>query len=194
MPLRHRPAKSDLGSPKPQVRYKTIADAVQVHILYWGVCHTDVPHPLADIYPGISDRNIVGRVSKVGAHVIVFTHSPGMAKAALRANPGETAVTGNRQQIRQRIQLFHVWFDSLAVAGVADAGAMFLRHDGSLIQGRRSLLGGIKETRRQPDPHAGHDKLAIPIHNVNDVHSASSGRRLETFRFVVDAAWLRQTR
>ncbi|NJA06269.1 hypothetical protein HC024_11125 [Methylococcaceae bacterium WWC4] len=163
-------------------------DAVRVHILYWGVCHTDVRNPLADDCPDRSDREIVGRVAKVGAHVIVYTQAPERATAALRASAAEIAQLADGPPLRQRIERFHDWLDEATPTDAGDIGALFLQSDGSLVQGRRNRYGGVDHIGDPPSPLA---KSNLPIRIVNASRRNANERSAPKYRFVVDAQCMR---
>lgn len=186
MAARRRPLKSAHGGLSRRV--EPLADEVRVHILYWGVCHADVRNPLADDWPDRSDREIVGRVAKVGAHVIVYTQAPERARAALRASAAEIAQLADGPPLRHCIERFHGWLDEATPTDAGDLSAVFLQSDGSLVQGRRNRYGGVDHTGDPPSPSA---KTSLPIRIVNTSRHNASAHRAPKYRFVVDALCLR---
>jgi uncharacterized zinc-type alcohol dehydrogenase-like protein len=151
----------------------------------------------------------------LGAHVVVFTTSPGKKDDALRLGADEVVISKNAGEMQKHTGSFDFILD--AVSANHDIGAYIdlLRRDGNitlvgapekplavsafgLITGRRSLsgspIGGIAETQEMLDFCGQHNITAdvevIPIQKVNEAY----GRLLKSdvkYRFSIDMASLK---
>ncbi|MFO0928757.1 MAG: NAD(P)-dependent alcohol dehydrogenase [Gemmataceae bacterium] len=148
----------------------------------------------------------------LGAHVVVFTTSPGKTKDALRLGAHEVVVSRDANQMQKHAGSFAFILDTVSAEHDLDPYLQLLGLDGNLtlvgappkplafsafglIFGRRSLsgsnIGGIPETQEMLDFCGRHDITAdaevIPIQKVNEAY-----RRLEKsdvkYRFVIDMA------
>jgi alcohol dehydrogenase (NADP+) len=104
-----------------------------------------------------------------GAHMVVFTTSPGKKEDALRLGADEVVVSRNTDEMQKHAGSFDFILDAVSADHDINAYINLLRRDGNitlvgapeeplgvsafgLIMGRRSLsgsaIGGIAETRR----------------------------------------------
>ncbi len=151
----------------------------------------------------------------LGAHVVVFTTSPGKKEDALRLGADEVVLSKNADEMQKHAGSFDFILD--AIAAVHDIGAFInlLRRDGNitlvgapekplavsafgLIMGRRSLsgspIGGIAETQEMLDFCGAHDLTAdveiIPIQKVNEAYERLLKSDVK-YRFSIDMASLK---
>jgi len=151
----------------------------------------------------------------LGAHVVVFTTSPGKKEDALRLGADEVVVSRNAGEMKKHAGSFDFILDAVSADHDIDAYIQLLRRDGNitlvgapekpmavsafgLIMGRRSLsgspIGGIPETQEMLDfcgaHHIAADVEVIPIRKVNEAY----GRLLRSdvkYRFSIDMASLK---
>jgi uncharacterized zinc-type alcohol dehydrogenase-like protein len=151
----------------------------------------------------------------LGAHVVVFTTSPGKKDDALRLGADEVVVSRNADEMQKHAFSFDFILDAVAADHDINAYLQLLRRDGNLtlvgapdkplavsafnlIFGRRSLsgspIGGIPETQEMLDFCGAHnitsDVEVIPIQKVNEAY----GRLLKSdvkYRFSIDMASLK---
>src|SRR6058998_582133 len=151
----------------------------------------------------------------LGAHVVVFTTSPGKKEDALRLGANEVVISRNADEMKKHAGSFDFILD--AVSANHDIGAYInlLRRDGNitlvgapekplavsafgLIMGRRSLsgspIGGIAETQEMLDFCGAHNITAdvevIPIQKVNEAYERMVRSDVK-YRFSIDMASLR---
>lgn len=151
----------------------------------------------------------------MGAHVVLFTTSPGKTEDALRLGASEVVVSRDPAQMAAHSNSFDFILNTVAVSHNLDPFLALLKRDGtmtlvgapatahpsptvfSLIMKRRrlagSLIGGIAETQEMLDFCAAHgivsDIEAIPMAQIN----AAYERMLKSdvkYRFVVDMSTL----
>ncbi len=151
----------------------------------------------------------------LGAHVILFTTSPGKAADARRLGASEVVVSRNPDEMKRHTASFDFILDTVAAPHDLDALTALLKRDGTLclvgapatphpspmifnliFKRRRiagSLIGGIAETQEMLDFCAKHgitsDIETIPIQDIN----AAYERMLKSdvkYRFVIDMASL----
>ena len=152
-----------------------------------------------------------------GAHVVVFTHSPGKINDALRLGADEVINSRNADEMKQQLNRFHFILDTVATQHDINAYLVLLKRDGSLTQvgvpaeplavqvgslifGRRSfsgsLIGGIKETQKMLDfcgqHHITADIERIPIQKINEAYDRIVKNDVK-YRFVIDMASLKKT-
>ena len=152
----------------------------------------------------------------MGAHVVVFTHSPGKMKDALRLGADEVVNSTNPDEMQKQLNSFHFILDAVAAQHDINAHLVLLRRDGTLTQvglppeplavevgnlvhGRRnfsgSLIGGIKETQEMLDFCGQHNITAdielIPIQKINEAHDRVVKNDVK-YRFVIDMASLKK--
>jgi alcohol dehydrogenase (NADP+) len=150
-----------------------------------------------------------------GAHVVVFTTSPGKTEDALRLGADEVVVSRNTDEMRKHGGSFDFILDTVSADHDINAYINLLRIDGnitvvgapekplgvlafSLIFGRRSLsgsnIGGIAETQEMLDfcgqHHITADVEVIPIQKVNEAYDRLIKSDVN-YRFSIDMASLR---
>ena len=150
-----------------------------------------------------------------GAHVVVFTTSPGKKDDALRLGAHEVVLSRNADEMNQHAGSFDFILDAVAATHDVDAYLNLLKVDAnltlvgapekphalsafSLIMGRRSLsgspIGGIAETQEMLDFCAQHNITAdvevIPIQKVNEAYERMAKGDVK-YRFSIDMASLR---
>ena len=151
----------------------------------------------------------------LGAHVVVFTTSPGKKDDALRLGADEVAVSRQAGEMEKHTRSFDFILDAVAANHDIDAYIQLLRRDGNLtlvgapekplaipafglIMGRRSLsgspIGGIAETQEMLDFCAAHNITAdvevIPIQKVNEAYERLVKSDVK-YRFSIDMASLK---
>lgn len=149
-----------------------------------------------------------------GAHVVVFTTSPGKTDDALRLGADEVVISRNADEMAKHAGTFDFILDTVSADHNIEAFIQLLRPDGNLtlvgappnplsvsafglIMGRRSIsgspIGGIAETQEMLDFCAKHDIAAdIEVIDIKDVNEAYE-RVLKSnvrYRFVIDMATL----
>ena len=150
-----------------------------------------------------------------GAHVVVFTTSPGKKDDALRLGAHEVVLSRNAEAMNKHAGSFDFILDAVAATHDVNAYLNLLKVDGnltlvgapekphaisafSLIMGRRSLsgspIGGIAETQEMLDFCAQHNLTAdveiIPIQKVNEAYDRLAKGDVK-YRFSIDMASLK---
>ncbi len=150
-----------------------------------------------------------------GAHVVVFTTSPGKKEDALRLGADEVVVSRNAGEMQKHAGSFDFILDAVAADHDINAYIQLLRRDGNitivgapekplgvavfgLIIGRRSLsgspIGGIPETQEMLDFCGAHNITAdvevIPIQKVNEAYERLLKSDVK-YRFSIDMASLK---
>jgi uncharacterized zinc-type alcohol dehydrogenase-like protein len=150
-----------------------------------------------------------------GAHVVVFTTSPGKVQDALRLGAHEVVNSKNEDEMKKHLNSFHFILDTVAAQHDINAYLVLLKRDGTLTQvgvpaeplsvqvgslifGRRnfsgSLIGGIKETQEMLDFCGEHnitcDIELIPIQKINEAYERLVKNDVK-YRFVIDMASLK---
>ncbi|MBW4474231.1 MAG: NAD(P)-dependent alcohol dehydrogenase [Stenomitos rutilans HA7619-LM2] len=151
----------------------------------------------------------------MGAHVVVFTTSPGKTEDALRLGADEVVVSRNTDEMQKHAGSFDFILDTVSAKHDINAYLNLLRLDGnitlvgapekpldvaafSLLMGRRSLsgsmIGGIAETQEMLDFCSKHNITAdvevIPIQKVNEAYDRLLKSDVK-YRFVIDMASLK---
>jgi len=151
-----------------------------------------------------------------GAHVVVFTTSPGKVQDALRLGADEVVLSKNEDEMKKHLNSFHFILDTVAAQHDINAYLVLLKRDGTLTQvglpaeplsvqvgslifGRRnfsgSLIGGIKETQEMLDFCGQHnitsDIELIPIQKINEAYDRLVKNDVK-YRFVIDMASLKE--
>ena len=151
----------------------------------------------------------------LGAHVVVFTTSPGKKDDARRLGADEVVISRNANEMEKHVGSFDFILDAVAAYHDINAYLNLLRHDGTvtlvgapekplavaafgLIPGRRSLsgsnIGGIPETQEMLDFCGKHNITAdvevIPIQKVNEAYERMLKSDVK-YRFSIDMASLR---
>jgi uncharacterized zinc-type alcohol dehydrogenase-like protein len=150
-----------------------------------------------------------------GAHVVVFTTSPGKRDDALRLGAHEVVVSRDANEMQKHAGSFDFILDTVAADHDVNAYLNLLRIDGtvalvgappkplgvaafSLIMGRRSLagsnIGGIAETQEMLDfcgaNNITSDVEAIAIQDVNEAYERLLRSDVK-YRFAIDMASLK---
>lgn len=150
-----------------------------------------------------------------GAHVVVFTTSPGKREDALRLGAHEVIIYTNAGEMQQHAGSFDFILDTIAAEHDINAYLNMLGRDGNitlvgapekplevsafaLLFGRRSLsgsiIGGIAETQEMLDFCAGHnitsDVEVIPIQRINEAYERLLKSDVK-YRFSIDMASLK---
>src|SRR5512132_3631203 len=150
-----------------------------------------------------------------GAHVVVFTTSPGKKEDALRLGADEVVVSRNTDEMQKHAGSFDFILDAVSADHDINAYINLLRRDGNitlvgapeeplavsafgLSMGRRSLsgsaIGGIAETQEMLDFCGAHNITAdvevIPIQKVNEAYERLLKSDVK-YRFSIDMASLR---
>jgi uncharacterized zinc-type alcohol dehydrogenase-like protein len=151
----------------------------------------------------------------LGAHVVVFTTSPGKKDDARRLGADEVVVSRNADEMAKHTGSFDFILDAVSANHDIDAYIGMLRRDGNLtmvgapekplsvsafglIMGRRSLsgspIGGIRETQEMLDFCGAHgitsDVEVIPIQKVNEAYERLLRADVK-YRFSIDMASLK---
>jgi uncharacterized zinc-type alcohol dehydrogenase-like protein len=151
----------------------------------------------------------------LGAHVVLFTTSPGKSEDARRLGADEVVISRNPEEMAQHTGSFDFILNTVAAPHDLDAFLVLLKRDGAmvlvgapgephpspavfnLIMGRRtlagSLIGGIPETQEMLDFCAEHgivsDIEIIPIQQINEAYERMLKGDVK-YRFVIDMASL----
>src|SRR3954454_15134886 len=151
----------------------------------------------------------------LGAHVVVFTTSPGKKDDAMRLGADEVVISKNANEMEKHVGSFDFILDCVSANHDINAYINLLRRDGNitlvgapekplavaafgLIPGRRSLsgspIGGIPETQEMLDFCGKHnitsDVEVIPIQKVNEAYERMLKSDVK-YRFSIDMASLR---
>lgn len=149
-----------------------------------------------------------------GAHVVLFTTSPGKTADAKRLGAHEVVVSKSEEEMKKRAKSFDFILDTVSAQHDLNAYLELLKRDGtltlvgappepmpldafSLIHRRRqlagSLIGGIEETQEMLDFCAEHgitcDIEMIPIDQINEAYERMLKSDVK-YRFVIDMASL----
>jgi uncharacterized zinc-type alcohol dehydrogenase-like protein len=154
-----------------------------------------------------------------GAHVVLFTTSPGKAEDAKRLGAHEVVISRDEAQMEAHANSFDFILNTVAAPHNLDAFIQLLKRDGTiclvgvpeqphpspgvagLIFKRRSLagslIGGLKETQEMLDFCGKHGIVSniemIPIQKINDAYERMLKSDVK-YRFVIDMASLAQER
>ena len=151
----------------------------------------------------------------LGAHVVVFTTSPGKTEDALRLGADEVVVSRDADEMQKHAGSFDFILDTVSAKHDINAYLNLLRLNGnltlvgaspvpldvaafSLIMARRNLsgsnIGGIPETQEMLDFCGEHNITAdvevIPIQKVNEAYERLLKSDVK-YRFVIDIASLK---
>ncbi len=151
----------------------------------------------------------------LGAHVVVFTTSPGKKEDALRLGADEVVISRHSHEMKKQTGSFDFILDAVSADHDINAYINLLRRDGtitlvgapekplavaafSLLFGRRSLsgspIGGIQETQEMLDfcgeHHITSDVEVIPIQKVNEAYERLLKSDVK-YRFSIDMASLK---
>lgn len=150
-----------------------------------------------------------------GAHVVVFTTSPGKKDDALRLGADEVVVSTNAAEMQQHAGTFDFILDTVSADHDINAYLNLLRVDGNLtlvgappkplsvsafglIMGRRSVsgspIGSLAETQEMLDFCGAHgitaDVEVIPIQQINEAYERLLKSDVK-YRFSIDMASLK---
>jgi alcohol dehydrogenase (NADP+) len=151
----------------------------------------------------------------LGAHVVLFTTSPGKKEDAQRLGAHEVVVSRNQNEMDRHLESFDFILDTVSAPHDLNAYLALIKRDGtlcgvgapeqppavepfSLIFKRRqlagSLIGGIPETQEMLDFCAQHSLTAdveiIPIQKINQAYERMLRSDVK-YRFVIDMASLK---
>jgi uncharacterized zinc-type alcohol dehydrogenase-like protein len=150
-----------------------------------------------------------------GAHVVVFTTSPGKKEDALRLGAAEVIISTNPDEMKKHAGTFNFILDTIAADHDINAYINMLGRDGNitlvgapetplqvsafaLLFGRRSLsgslIGGIAETQEMLDFCGSHnitsDVEIIPVQKINEAYERLLKSDVK-YRFSIDMASLK---
>ena len=150
-----------------------------------------------------------------GAHVVVFTTSPGKNEDALRLGAHEVIISSNAEEMRAQAGTINFILDTIAAHHDINAYINMLGRDGNitlvgapetplqvsafaLLFGRKSLsgslIGGIAETQEMLDFCGEHnitsDVEIIPIQKINEAYERLLKSEVK-YRFSIDMASLK---
>ncbi|MDR3418285.1 MAG: NAD(P)-dependent alcohol dehydrogenase [Nevskia sp.] len=150
-----------------------------------------------------------------GAHVVLFTTSPGKAEDARRLGAHEVVISTSRDEMKRHARSFDFILDTVAAPHDLNAYVSLLKRQGTLtlvgmpdkdpvlkagnliFQRRQiagSLIGGIKETQDMLDYCAAHSIVSdielIPMQKINEAYERMLKSDVK-YRFVIDMASLR---
>jgi uncharacterized zinc-type alcohol dehydrogenase-like protein len=151
----------------------------------------------------------------LGAHVVVFTTSPGKKADAVRLGADEVVISKDANEMQKHAGSFDFILDAVSADHDINAYINLLRRDGNLtlvgapekplavsafglIMGRRNLsgsaIGGIAETQEMLDFCGKHNIVAdvevIPIQKVNEAYERLLKSDVK-YRFTIDMASLK---
>jgi len=151
----------------------------------------------------------------LGAHVVVFTTSPGKKEDALRLGADEVVISKNADEMTHHAGSFDFILDAVSAQHDINAYLNLLRREGKLtmvgappkplgvaafglVMGRRSLsgsmIGGIAETQEMLDFCGNHritsDVEVIPIQKINEAYERMLKSDVK-YRFTIDMASLK---
>jgi len=149
-----------------------------------------------------------------GAHVVLFTTSPGKAEDARRLGAAEVVITREPDALNAHLGRFEFILDTVSAPHDLNAYIALLKRNGTLtlvgappeglpvvpfglIMGRRrlagSLIGGIRETQEMLDFCGKHgiasDIELIPMARINEAYERLLRSDVK-YRFVIDMATL----
>jgi uncharacterized zinc-type alcohol dehydrogenase-like protein len=149
----------------------------------------------------------------MGAHVVLFTGSPGKTADARRLGADEVVVTRNADEVTKHASSLNFILNTVSAQHNLDVYLNLLKRDGTmclvgvpehphpspnvgtLIVRRRSLagslIGGIKETQEMLDFCAEHNIISdvevIPMQKINEAYDRMLKSDVK-YRFVIDLA------
>jgi uncharacterized zinc-type alcohol dehydrogenase-like protein len=152
----------------------------------------------------------------LGAHVVVFTTSPGKREDAIRLGAHETVVSKDANEMAKHAGSFDMILDTVSADHDMNAYLQLLRRDGNitlvgappkplgiasfnLIMGRKSVsgspIGGLPETQEMLDFCGKHgitsDVEVIPIQKINEAYERLVRSDVK-YRFSIDMSSLRR--
>jgi len=153
----------------------------------------------------------------MGAHVVLFTTSPGKAQDARRMGAAEIVISTNAEDVKKYAGSLDFILDTVAMPHNLDMLLSLLKRDGTmclvglpetphpplnvgeLLFNRRqlagSIIGGIRETQEMLDFCAEHQIVSdiemIPIQKINEAYVRMLKSDVK-YRFVIDMASLQK--
>lgn len=153
----------------------------------------------------------------MGAHVVLFTTSPGKVQDAKKLGAQEVVISKNPEEMKKHLNSFDFIINTVAASHNLDPYLELLKLDGTLclvgapadphpsptitnlIFKRRSiggsLIGGLKETQEMLDFCAKHhitsDIELIPIQKINEAYERVLKSDVK-YRFVIDISSLKK--
>ena len=146
----------------------------------------------------------------MGAHVVLFTTSPGKTEDAIRLGAKEVVISKNSEEMKKHLGSFHFILDTVAAPHDVNPYLQLLKVDGALVlvglpneplpvaafnlaarrrQFAGSIIGGIPETQEMLDFCAEHNLTAdielIPIQKINEAYTRLLKSDVK-YRFVID--------
>ncbi len=152
----------------------------------------------------------------MGAHVVLFTTTPGKAADAVRLGAADVVVSRDAAQMKKHAGSLDFILDTVAASHDLDALLSLLKRDGALVlvgapekphpavapgnlifkrrQLAGSLIGGIRETQEMLDFCAAHGIVAeverIPIQKIDEAYERMLRSDVK-YRFSIDMASLK---
>ncbi len=152
----------------------------------------------------------------MGAHVVLFTTSPGKTDDARRLGANEVVISKNEEDMNRHANSFDFILNTVAASHNLDSYLQLLKRDGTLclvgvpehahpsptvnnliFKRRRlvgSLIGGIRETQEMLDFCAEHkivsDVEIIPMQKINEAYERMLKSDVK-YRFVIDMSSLK---
>jgi uncharacterized zinc-type alcohol dehydrogenase-like protein len=151
-----------------------------------------------------------------GAHVVLFTTSPGKTDDALRLGADEVVISKNANEMQKHASSFHFILDAVSADHDINAYISLLKLDGTLtlvgapekplpvavfnlLLGRRSFagsgIGGIAETQEMLDFCAANGIVSeietIGIQQINEAYARLLKGDVK-YRFVIDMASIKR--
>jgi uncharacterized zinc-type alcohol dehydrogenase-like protein len=152
----------------------------------------------------------------LGAHVVLFTTSPGKVEDGLRLGADEVVISKDANQMQKHARSFDFLLDAVSADHDINAYLNLLNVDGtlvlvgapekplpvsafSLLMGRRqfagSAIGGIRETQEMLDFCGEHGVVSdieiIDIQQINEAYERLLKSDVK-YRFVIDMASIRK--
>lgn len=153
----------------------------------------------------------------MGAHVVLFTTSPGKTEEAKKMGANEVVISKDPDQMKKQMNKFDFILNTVAAPHNLDPYIQMLKRDGTMclvgapasphpspsvmmmIFGRKqiagSLIGGLQETQEMLDFCAKHGITAdieiIPIEKINEAYERMLKSDVK-YRFVIDIASLKR--
>jgi uncharacterized zinc-type alcohol dehydrogenase-like protein len=205
----HVPANLDLAGTAPLLCAGITTYSPMRH---WGVTHGK---KVGVVGLGGLGHMAVKFAHALGAHVVVFTTSPGKKDDARRLGADEVVVSRNANEMQKHAGSFDFILDAVSADHDINAYIQMLRRDGNitmvgapdkplavsvfgLIFKRRSFsgspIGGIPETQEMLDFCGAHNITAdvevIPIQKVNEAYERLARADVK-YRFSIDMASLK---
>ncbi len=181
---------------------------------YSPLCHWNVREGQKVGVVGLGGLGHMGvkLANALGAHVVLFTTSPGKTEDAKRLGAKEVVVSKNQSEMEKHLNSFDFILDTVSAQHDVNAYLALLKRDGtmvlvgapenplpvhafSLIPKRRqfaaSMIGGIRETQEMLDFCGRHgitsDVEVIPVQKINEAYERMLKSDVK-YRFSIDIA------